>query len=98
MKPVVLVIFACSFPAAVAAGEFRFHYDAQNLAVPEGVEQLHGRLETAANAYCRKQYITLNVREVQACSRELMEQVVRQIGNGRLAVLHEDHDREHGSS
>lgn len=93
MKHLVSAVLVMSFAAAASAGEFRFDYSPESLSTPEGVDRLHARLETAVNAYCRAQYITLNVHEAQKCSRSLMEQTVKQIGNARLAALQEDREQ-----
>lgn len=87
MKHVALIVFALSFPAAAMAGDFRFAYSPQALSSPEGVEKLHSKLEMAANRYCRDRYITLNMRGVEQCSRELVDQTVDRIGNARLAAF-----------
>jgi UrcA family protein len=79
------LVLALMLPASAMAGDFRFDYSPEYLATPEGVQTLHGKLEIAAKAYCRDQFITLNVRGVSECSKALIEQTVQQIGNARLA-------------
>lgn len=86
MKYFAIVLFSVSLPATAMAGDFRFHYSPEQLTASGGVEQLHSKLEIAANRYCREQYITLNVRGQQECSRTLMEQTIERIGNAQLAA------------
>ncbi len=98
MKRLLVAAFVLPLSAAAAAsdGDFRFDYSPQNLATPEGVQKLHANLATAVNAYCRDQFITLSVHKAQACSRSLMEQTVKQIGDARLADLQETLNRQQG--
>lgn len=86
MKYFAMLLFAFALPATAAAGDFRFHYSPERLSSPDGVEQLHNQLQIAANRYCREQYITLNVRGQQDCSRALMKQTIERIGNAQLAA------------
>ncbi len=89
MKTVPVFAVALFFSAAAAAGDFRFDYSPAQLGTPEGMEKLHNRLESAANRYCRGQFIGLNVRGVEQCSNEIMKETVERIGNARLAAYQE---------
>lgn len=89
MKHCAIVLFAFALPATAMAGDFRFHYASELLTAPGGVEQLHSKLKIDSNRYCREQYITLNVRGQQECSRALMEQTIERIGNAQLAAYQE---------
>ncbi len=93
MKTLPIFAVALFFSAAAAAGDFRFGYSPSQLATPEGLDKLHNRLESAANRYCRDQFIGLNVRGVKQCSEELVNEAVERIGNARLAAYQEAHSQ-----
>ncbi|MCI5045517.1 MAG: UrcA family protein [Aquisalinus sp.] len=77
------------------AEEFKFTFDRELLTTQSGVEKVYGRLEKRIESFCKDSGLrSLEVRSFETeCQKDLMGQVVNQIGSTGLVSLHRNYLR-----
>ncbi|MCI5048308.1 MAG: UrcA family protein [Aquisalinus sp.] len=84
-----------AFATTAQAEEFKFNFDRELLTTQSGVEKVYDRLQKRIDTFCEDPGLrSLNMRAHEArCKKDLMDQVVNQIGSTRLVSVHRNYLR-----
>ena len=79
--------------AVAGADEYVLTYSTNELSSAQGVGEVHERIVKAAKRYCPTYSVIRNMREVNACIDDVVNDLVSKVDHPRLSDYHAGDDR-----